>query len=106
MKTIQFLKASGISLSILLTPAMVQSAAAQDAAEPAPEAEAAPDSGEQTEARTMDTNGDGKPDAWDTDGDGKPNAWDMNGNGVPDAFDTNGDGEPDTYDKNEDKKPD
>ena len=36
-------------------------------------------------APNVDTNADGKPDAWDTDGDGKPDAWDKDGDGKPDA---------------------
>ena len=35
-------------------------------------------------APNIDTNGDGKPDAWDIDGDGKPDAWDKDGDGKPD----------------------
>ena len=44
---------------------------------------------------TIDTNGDGTPDAWDTNGDGKADAWDTNGDGKPDAVDADGDGKPD-----------
>ncbi len=44
---------------------------------------------------TIDSNGDGKPDAWDRNGDGKPDAWDKNGDGKPDAVDNDGDGAPD-----------
>lgn len=46
-------------------------------------------------AATLDTNGDGKPDAWDRDGNGTPDAWDTNADGKPDAYDNNGDGKPD-----------
>ena len=46
-------------------------------------------------APTIDTNGDGKADAWDRSGDGKPDAWDTNGDGRPDLLDDNGDGQPD-----------
>jgi hypothetical protein len=46
-------------------------------------------------APTLDTNGDGKPDAWDRDGNGAPDAWDTNADGQPDAFDKDGDGKPD-----------
>jgi len=45
---------------------------------------------------TIDTDGDGKPDAWDRDGDGAPDAWDTNGDGRPDQLDNDGDGKPDT----------
>ena len=48
-----------------------------------------------SEAIGIDTNGDGKPDAWDTNGDGKADAWDTNGDGNPDAVDADGDGKPD-----------
>jgi hypothetical protein len=44
---------------------------------------------------TIDSNEDGKPDAWDRDGNGKPDAWDTNGDGKPDVMDDNGDGKPD-----------
>ena len=44
---------------------------------------------------TIDSNEDGKPDAWDRDGNGVPDAWDVNGDGKPDLFDDNGDGKPD-----------
>lgn len=48
---------------------------------------------------TIDTDKDGKADAWDRDANGIPDAWDVNGDGKPDLFDDNGDGKPD------DKKP-
>jgi hypothetical protein len=44
---------------------------------------------------TIDTNGDGKADAWDRDANGMPDAWDVNGDGQPDQLDNNGDGKPD-----------
>jgi hypothetical protein len=44
---------------------------------------------------TIDTNGDGKPDAWDRDGDGRADAWDRDGDGKPDTIDEDGDGKPD-----------
>ena len=44
---------------------------------------------------TIDTNKDGKADAWDRDGNGIPDAWDVNEDGKPDLFDNNGDGKPD-----------
>lgn len=46
-------------------------------------------------APTIDSNGDGKPDAWDRDGDGKADAWDLDGDGKPDAVDEDRDGKPD-----------
>lgn len=56
--------------------------------------------------KPLDTDGDGKADAWDTNGDGKADAWDTNSDGKPDAWDTNGDGAPDKHDRNGDGKPD
>jgi hypothetical protein len=44
---------------------------------------------------TIDSNGDGKPDAWDTNGDGRADAWDTDGDGKPDKVDGDGDGRPD-----------
>jgi hypothetical protein len=46
-------------------------------------------------APTIDTNADGKMDAWDRDANGTPDAWDVNGDGQPDQVDDNGDGKPD-----------
>jgi hypothetical protein len=46
-------------------------------------------------APTVDTNKDGKADAWDRDANGVPDAWDVNGDGQPDQVDDNGDGKPD-----------
>lgn len=48
-----------------------------------------------TPAPTIDTNGDGKPDAWDRDGNGTADAWDTNADGKPDVYDNDGDGKPD-----------
>jgi hypothetical protein len=44
---------------------------------------------------TLDTNNDGKADAWDRDSNGTADAWDKNGDGKPDKFDDDGDGKPD-----------
>lgn len=44
---------------------------------------------------TIDTNKDGKADAWDRDANGIPDAWDVNDDGKPDLLDNNGDGKPD-----------
>ncbi len=44
---------------------------------------------------TMDSDGDGAPDAWDRDGDGRADAWDKDGDGAPDVLDQDGDGNPD-----------
>jgi hypothetical protein len=50
-------------------------------------------------APTIDTNKDGKPDAWDRDGNGIADAWDENGDNKPDVMDDDGDGRPDKKDK-------
>jgi hypothetical protein len=54
---------------------------------------------------TIDSNEDGKADAWDRDANGVPDAWDVNGDGKPDKFDDDGDGKPDdkAMKKKEDK---
>ncbi len=44
---------------------------------------------------TMDTNGDGRPDAWDRDSNGVADAWDTDNDDKPDALDNDGDGKPD-----------
>lgn len=44
---------------------------------------------------TIDSNKDGKADAWDRDANGIPDAWDVNDDGKPDLLDNNGDGKPD-----------
>lgn len=54
--------------------------------------------GANTTAPTIDTNDDGKADAWDKNGDGKADAWDTDGDGKPDAWDKDGDGQPDPSD--------
>lgn len=46
-------------------------------------------------APTIDTNNDGKADAWDRDNNGTADAWDTNGDGKPDKYDDDGDGKPD-----------
>jgi hypothetical protein len=51
---------------------------------------------DQLPAPTIDTNHDGKADAWDLDANGTADAWDTNADGKPDAFDKNGDGKPDS----------
>ncbi|MDE8650684.1 hypothetical protein [Novosphingobium album (ex Liu et al. 2023)] len=77
----------------LIAPLTLGVAYAQDA-QPA-EPEAAPAENAATPPATLDTNGDGKMDAWDRDANGAADAWDTNGDGTPDAVDTNGDGKPD-----------
>lgn len=75
--------------SLLAVSALAMPALAQDAAPPPPpEDQAVPDP-------TIDTDGDGAPDAWDQRGDGRPDSWDTDGDGRPDVFDRDGDGEPD-----------
>lgn len=50
---------------------------------------------------TIDSNADGKPDAWDTNGDSRADAWDTDGDGKPDTVDGDGDGKPDAAPKAE-----
>jgi len=65
------------------------------AANPPVEADANAPAPEDIGPATLDTNGDGKADAWDKDGNGTPDAWDQDGDGKPDAWDKDGDGKPD-----------
>lgn len=44
---------------------------------------------------SIDTDKDGKPDAWDRDANGVADAWDADGDGKPDTFDDDGNGKPD-----------
>jgi hypothetical protein len=44
---------------------------------------------------SLDSDSDGKLDAWDRDANGVPDAWDVNGDGQPDQMDDNGDGKQD-----------
>lgn len=64
---------------------------AQSAPTSAPE----PAKEEQIPPPTMDTNADGKADAWDRDGNGVVDAWDTDGDSKPDALDNDNDGKPD-----------
>ncbi|MGL5839818.1 MAG: hypothetical protein ACRCY3_15100 [Sphingorhabdus sp.] len=56
---------------------------------------AAPASDKPVPPPTIDSNQDGKPDAWDRDANGMADAWDVNDDGKPDLLDDNGDGKPD-----------
>lgn len=75
---------------------------------PAPAAQSGPhaDGTHKATPVPVDTNGDGKADAWDRNGDGKPDAWDTNGDGAPDAWDEDGDGTPELKDADGDGRPD
>ena len=89
-----------VALSILSTSALLTfsgTAMAQMTDKKSEEKPATADG--QVPTPTIDTNEDGKPDAWDRDANGVPDAWDVNGDGKPDVMDNNGDGKPD-----EDKK--
>lgn len=78
--------------------AQAEPAPAEKMTAPAPEGEVPPP--------TMDTNEDGKADAWDRDANGIPDAWDTNGDGKPDVKDNDGDGKPDDKDtKKKEAKP-
>jgi hypothetical protein len=68
---------------------------AADPAKPAVEKMSAPAKEKEVPAPTIDSNQDGKADAWDRDANGMADAWDTNGDAKPDAFDDNGDGKPD-----------
>jgi hypothetical protein len=70
-----------------LTNAQTAPAPTEPKTAPAPEGTVPPP--------TIDSNEDGKADAWDRDGNSKPDAWDVNGDGKPDVFDDDGDGKPD-----------
>lgn len=84
MRKFNMLGAAVFAGAILSTPAVAQSEG-----EPMPpEEQAVPEP-------TIDTDGDGAPDAWDQRGDGRADSWDMDGDGRPDVFDQDGDGQPD-----------
>jgi hypothetical protein len=89
-----------VALSILSASALLAVSGTAMAQMTDKKSEAKPATGDgQVPAPTIDTNEDGKPDAWDRDANGVPDAWDVNGDGKPDVMDNNGDGKPD-----EDKK--
>ena len=83
-----------ISLASAAAMALVAAMSTASMATPEPVA-AGGDKAKGAPAPTLDSNGDGKPDAWDRNGDGKPDAWDKNGDGKPDAYDDDNDGQPD-----------
>jgi hypothetical protein len=83
------------SATFMLAFAGSAQAAKPDTKEPSAPAGKAAASDGQVPAPTIDTNEDGKPDAWDRDANGTPDAWDVNGDGKPDTMDNNGDGRPD-----------
>ncbi len=87
-------KRVALSLTAALFALSVGTAQAQDAPKPA-EKMTAPAPEGTVSPPTMDTNEDGKPDAWDRDANGVPDAWDTNGDGKPDVMDDDGDGKPD-----------
>jgi hypothetical protein len=76
---------------------------AADSATPSANAEKSgvPDGEKTVPPPTIDSNQDGKPDAWDRDANGMADAWDTNGDNKPDLFDDNGDGKPDDGPKTE-----
>jgi|GEM_PF-1770232 len=94
------MKVVAIPFALLAMPAVMQGLSAQESDAPTvdTDGDGTPDA--------WDKSGDGKADAWDTNGDGKADAWDTDGNGKPDAYDTDGDGQPETMDKDEDGTPD
>lgn len=70
-------------------------AGAVHAADPAKDSVKVPMAEKQVPPPTIDTDKDGKADAWDRDANGIPDAWDVNGDGKPDLLDNDGDGKPD-----------
>lgn len=82
-------KRVGISLATAITALSLSGAAYAQAAPETPAAPDAPTSApapqKAVSAPNVDTDADGKPDAWDKDGDGKADAWDKDGDGKPDA---------------------
>lgn len=86
MRNTHLLGAAMFTGAMLSTPALAQSE--EEAMTPPPEEQAVPEP-------TIDTDGDGAPDAWDQRGDGRPDSWDMDGDGRPDVYDQDGDGQPD-----------
>ena len=74
---------------------MVRAEQSTQPAKPATEKMAAPAPAKPPPPPTIDTNCDGKADAWDRDANGIPDAWDVNGDAKPDVFDDDGDGKPD-----------
>jgi hypothetical protein len=80
MSNTRNLMLSGVALGWLAVSPLAQAAETAESTVPAP---------------TIDTNSDGKPDAWDRNGDGKADVWDTDGDGKPDAADDDGDGKPD-----------
>ncbi len=85
----------------LLVPFAISPALAQQDNAAAPQESASGGDSQTTPGRdaaspaTLDTNNDGKADAWDRDSNGTPDAWDKDGDGKPDKFDDDGDGKPD-----------
>ncbi len=70
-------------------------AAQTSPAQPKADKMAAPAAEKPAPPPTIDSNQDGKPDAWDRDANGMADAWDVNDDGKPDLMDDNGDGKPD-----------
>jgi hypothetical protein len=94
MPHVKKLAALALVLPFTIGTAFAASPDAAAAAGPDRSAGAAPSAGSPGPA-TLDTNNDGKADAWDRDSNGTADAWDKNGDGKPDAFDDDGDGKPD-----------
>lgn len=84
-------------ISLAGAAAVTLLAATSTASFASPEADVAGggDKANSAPAPTIDSNSDGKADAWDRNGDGKADAWDRNGDGKPDAYDDDNDGQPD-----------
>lgn len=98
MTDMTFRFASKAAVAAMLLPFAAGAAVAQSATADPSASQATGQSataGSSSTAAGVDTNGDGKPDAWDRDSNGTADAWDTNGDGKPDAYDSDGDGKPD-----------
>ena len=78
-----------------MTPYLITVGLGLSAAASAAEPEYSNDKHSEIPAPTINSDGDGLPDAWDRSGDGQPDAGDEDGDGQPDLLDDNGDGKPD-----------
>lgn len=87
--------AANIMAFALILPFASGMVHAADPAKTSTETVKVPMADKQVPPPTIDTDKDGKADAWDRDANGIPDAWDTNGDGKPDLLDNNGDGKPD-----------
>ncbi len=97
MSKTKYRVATALALTFILPFAagIVRAEQSTTTAKPATDKMATPADEKPVPAPTIDTNNDGKADAWDRDANGLPDAWDVNNDAKPDLFDDNGDGKPD-----------